>query len=168
MLYELFHTDYFRITVTKGASTVEICGALKNIVAVAAGFCDGLNFGSNTKAAVIRIGMSEMLNFSQAFYKNVEMATFLESCGVADVITTCFGGRNRRVSEAFAKADGKKSIEELEREMLNGQKLQGPLAAMEVHALLKEKGKEQEYPLFTTVYLICYEGFPVEKLLSKL
>lgn len=154
VLYELFHTDYFRITVTKDASTVEICGALKNIVAVAAGFCDGLNFGSNTKAAVIRIGMSEMLNFSQAFYKNVEMATFLESCGVADVITTCFGGRNRRVSEAFAKADGKKSIEELEREMLNGQKLQGPLAAMEVHALLKEKGKEQEYPLFTTVYQI--------------
>ena len=52
--------------------------------------------------------MQEMLNFSKAFYKNVEMSTFLESCGVADVITTCFGGRNRKVSEAFARANGEK------------------------------------------------------------
>ena len=49
-----------------------------------------------------------MLKFSKTFYKGVEMATFLESCGVADVITTCFGGRNRKVSEAYARAGGQK------------------------------------------------------------
>lgn len=168
VFYELFHTNYFRITVTKDASTVEICGALKNIIAVGAGFCDGLEYGSNTKAAVIRIGMQEMLKFSKTFYKGVEMATFLESCGVADVITTCFGGRNRKVSEAYARAGGQKSIEELEKEMLNGQKLQGPLAAKEVHVLLKEKGQEDQYPLFTAVYRICYEGVPISDMLKHI
>ena len=54
--------------------------------------------------------------------KEVKDATFSESCGVADLITTCYGGRNRKVSEAFAKTG--KPLVELETEMLNGQKLQ--------------------------------------------
>ena len=163
---ELFNTPYFRVTVVSDCASVEICGALKNIVGVGAGICDGLNFGSNTKSAVIRIGMMEMLKFAQRFYKGVEMATFLESCGVADLITTCFGGRNRKVAEAMVRTG--KSIDDLEDEMLNGQKLQGPQCAKEVHVLLKEKGMEKDFPLFTAVYQICYEGVPPQQFLSKL
>ncbi|KAF4024185.1 hypothetical protein G4228_015892 [Cervus hanglu yarkandensis] len=136
---ELLQTPNFRITVVDDADTVELCGALKNIVAVGAGFCDGLLCGDNTKAAVIRLGLMEMIAFARIFCKGqVSTATFLESCGVADLITTCYGGRNRKVAEAFARTG--KTIEELEKEMLNGQKLQGPQTSAEVYRILKQKG----------------------------
>uniref|UniRef100_A0A8C2U945 Glycerol-3-phosphate dehydrogenase [NAD(+)] n=1 Tax=Coturnix japonica TaxID=93934 RepID=A0A8C2U945_COTJA len=139
ILKELMQTPNFRVTVVQEADTVEICGALKNVVAVGAGFCDGLGFGDNTKAA---------------------------SCGVADLITTCYGGRNRKVAEAFAKTG--KSIEQLEKEMLNGQKLQGPQTSAELNRILKTKNMVDKFPLFTAVYQICYEGKPVSDVIKCL
>ncbi|XP_056371244.1 glycerol-3-phosphate dehydrogenase [NAD(+)], cytoplasmic [Oenanthe melanoleuca] len=167
MLKELMQTPNFRVSVVQDADTVEICGALKNVVAVGAGFCDGLGYGDNTKAAVIRLGLMEMIGFSKLFCKGpVTPATFLESCGVADLITTCYGGRNRKVAEAFAKTG--KSIEQLEKEMLNGQKLQGPQTSAELHRILKSKNVVEKFPLFTAVYRICYEGKPVTDFITCL
>ncbi|XP_008322079.1 glycerol-3-phosphate dehydrogenase 1-like protein [Cynoglossus semilaevis] len=165
---DLLQTPNFRITVVDDADTVELCGALKNIVAVGAGFCDGLQCGDNTKAAVIRLGLMEMIAFAKLFSKDnsVQTATFLESCGLADLITTCYGGRNRRVAEAFVKTG--KSIEELENEMLNGQKLQGPATSAEVHRILKQKNLVDKFPLFTAVYQICFEGRPINEMISCL
>lgn len=79
--------------------------------------------GDNTKAAIIRIGLQEMRQFAKLQFAGVKDETFFESCGVADLITTCSGGRNRKVAEARVTTG--KSFEELEKEMLNGQKLQG-------------------------------------------
>eukprot|EP00057_Strongylocentrotus_purpuratus_P019141 XP_011673615.1 PREDICTED: LOW QUALITY PROTEIN: glycerol-3-phosphate dehydrogenase [NAD(+)], cytoplasmic [Strongylocentrotus purpuratus] len=165
LLKKLFEVDYFRVVVVEDENTVELCGALKNIVAVGAGIIDGLKLGDNTKAAIIRLGLMEMVSFAETFYKNVDKATFLESCGVADLITTCYGGRNRRVAEAFVVTG--KTIEELEKEMLNGQKLQGPQTAYEVHQMLKAKNLLDQYPLFTAIYNICYEGLPATKLIES-
>uniref|UniRef100_A0A7J8JF19 Glycerol-3-phosphate dehydrogenase [NAD(+)] n=1 Tax=Rousettus aegyptiacus TaxID=9407 RepID=A0A7J8JF19_ROUAE len=160
LLKELMQTPNFRITVVQEVDTVEICGALKNVVAVGAGFCDGLGFGDNTKAAVIRLGLMEMIAFAKLFCRGpVSSTTFLESCGIADLITTCYGGRNRKVAEAFARTG--KPIEQLEKEMLNGQKLQGPQTARELHSILQHKGLMDKFPLFMAVYRICYESQPV-------
>ncbi|XP_010888520.1 glycerol-3-phosphate dehydrogenase 1c [Esox lucius] len=164
---ELLQTPNFRITVVQESDTVELCGALKNIVAVGAGFCDGLGFGDNTKAAVIRLGLMEMIAFSKMFCNgHVTSVTFLESCGVADLITTCYGGRNRKVAEAFVKTS--KTIEELEAEMLNGQKLQGPQTSAEVYKLLKKKDLTSKFPLFASVYQICFEGKAVQDFINCL
>merc|ERR1711936_1163576 len=149
----LFQTENFRVSVVSDTQIVEICGALKNIVACAAGFCDGLKMGDNTKAATIRLGLKEMMKYGDTFYPGGNHSTYFESCGVADLITTCYGGRNRKVSQAFVTT--RKSIAELETEMLNGQKLQGPETAAEVNYVLKAKGLESEFPLFTTVHRIC-------------
>ncbi|CAG11781.1 unnamed protein product, partial [Tetraodon nigroviridis] len=161
ILKELMQTTNFRVTVVEESDVVEICGALKNIVAVGAGFCDGLGFGDNTKAAVIRLGLMEMIAFAKVFCTRgpVSPATFLESCGIADLITTCYGGRNRKIGEAFAKTG--KTIEQLENELLHGQKLQGPATAAEVHQILKQKNMMEKFPLFTAVYQICFNGHPV-------
>ncbi|XP_026673879.1 glycerol-3-phosphate dehydrogenase [NAD(+)], cytoplasmic isoform X1 [Ceratina calcarata] len=178
ILRDMIQTSYFRVVVVEDVDTVECCGALKvmfhfklldsfsskffktfnndvsqNIVACGAGFVDGLGLGDNTKAAVIRLGLMEMIKFVEIFFPGGKLSTFFESCGVADLITTCYGGRNRRVSEAFVKTG--KTIEELEKEMLNGQKLQGPFTAEEVNYMLKSKNMEARFPLFTAIHRIC-------------
>lgn len=141
VLKRLFHTDNFMITVVKDVQTVEICGALKNIVACAAGFAKGLDLGDNTSAAVIRLGLKEMRRFCRLFYSSgFRESTLFESCGVADLVTTCYGGRNSKVSFEFAKRRGSVTIEQLETELLNGQKLQGPQTAAQVYDLLQKKG----------------------------
>lgn len=66
-------------------------------------FINFFSYGDNSKAAVIRIGLKEMIQFARQFYENVELETFFESCGVADLITTCYGGRNRIAGEEFVK-----------------------------------------------------------------
>ncbi|KAI8850142.1 NAD-dependent glycerol-3-phosphate dehydrogenase C-terminus-domain-containing protein, partial [Chytridium lagenaria] len=165
---KVFRTKYFRVQTFRlldDVAGVELCGALKNIVGVAAGLVDGLKYGDNTKAAIMRIGMMEMRKFAKSFYKSVKDETFFESCGVADVITTCLGGRNRGLAAAHVTTG--KSFTELEAELLNGQKLQGPQTSKEVYEILKAKGCTEEYPLFTQVYRICWEGAKPESIIDN-
>ena len=136
--------------IVKDTVGVELCGALKNIVAIGAGFVDGLGYGGNTKAAIMRIGLLEMKKFCNMFYNDIDDDTFLESCGVADLITTCFGGRNRKCAEAFAESRVRgepRSWEEIETSMLNGQKIQGTLTAQEIMPLIKHHKLESKLPL---------------------
>lgn len=74
------------------------------MVALGAGFSDGLGYEANTKAAILRLGLMEMLHLIQHFYPGSPSSeAILGSCGLADLIATSFGGRNRRVAEAFVR-----------------------------------------------------------------
>ncbi|KAG0565971.1 hypothetical protein KC19_7G027800 [Ceratodon purpureus] len=157
---QAFGTPYFHVAAVHDVEGVELCGTLKNVVAIAAGFVDGLGMGNNSKAAIMRIGLKEMIGFSKLLFPTVSDATFFESCGVADLITTCFGGRNRKVAEAFARSGGKRSFDELEAELLGGQKLQGVLTAGEVFQVLKARNWEEKFPLFATVHKIATGHLP--------
>ena len=99
----------------------------------------------------------------------MQRETFFESCGMADLITTCFGGRNRKCAEAFAAArlpasPSVKSWDEIEAEMLGGQKLQGTLTAKEVHQVLQRVGGIEQFPLFNKIHAIAFEGHAVDSI----
>ena len=151
-LKTLFHRPYFHVRLTSDVAGVSISGALKNIVALAAGFVDGQGWGDNAKAAVMRVGLLEMVRFGKEFFgDSVHAGTFTEeSCGVADLITSCSGGRNHRCAKLAVQRGV--SVEEVEKSELNGQKLQGTLTTREVHKFLEARGREQEYPLMGAVY----------------
>ena len=160
----LFHRRYFQVRVVSDVAGVSLGGALKNIIAIAAGFVDGLGWGDNAKAAIMRIGLLEMVKFGKQFFgKTVQPRTFTEeSAGVADLITTCAGGRNHRCAKL--SVERKVPIEEVEAKELNGQKLQGTLTAVEVNHFLKSQGLEKDFPLFTAVYEILRGRAVVEDL----
>ncbi|KAF0747554.1 hypothetical protein AaE_007684 [Aphanomyces astaci] len=98
-----------------------------------------------------------MKKFCYRFFDGIKEDTFFESCGVADLITTCFGGRNRKCAELFVKDKGV-TWEEMEATVLNGQKLQGTWTAKEVYRIIEKTHSLPEFPLFVAIYRIAFEG----------
>jgi glycerol-3-phosphate dehydrogenase (NAD(P)+) len=93
----------FRVYTNPDAVGVELAGALKNVLGIAAGICDGLGFGDNAKAALLTRGLVEMARF--AVDQGALPTTFYGLAGVGDVVTTCYSpfGRNRSVGEQLGR-----------------------------------------------------------------
>lgn len=163
VLKAAFHRPYFHVNVVEDVAGVSVAGALKNIVALAVGFVEGLGWGDNAKAAIMRVGLLETIRFSQAFFPELRQSTFTkESAGVADLITTCAGGRNVKVGRYMAETG--ESAEATEKKLLNGQSSQGIITAREVHDLLSSVKKTGDFPLFEATYQIIYGAESIENL----
>lgn len=163
VLKAAFHRTYFHVNVIEDVAGVSVAGALKNIVALAVGFVEGLGWGDNAKAAIMRVGLRETIKFSETFFPESVSTTFTaESAGVADLITTCAGGRNVKVGRYMAETGA--SAEEAEKKLLNGQSSQGIITAKEVHELLTNVNKVDQFPLFEATYQIIYGTESIENL----
>lgn len=107
---QLLMSPYFRVYTHSDVTGVELGGALKNIIALAAGICDGVGFGDNTKAALMTRGLAEITRLGVALGANA--STFAGLSGMGDLIVTCMSrhSRNRSVGEQIGKG---KSLEEV-------------------------------------------------------
>ncbi|PSK35246.1 glycerol-3-phosphate dehydrogenase (NAD(+)) [Candidozyma pseudohaemuli] len=169
ILKEAFHRTYFHVRVIKDVIGASIAGALKNVVACAAGFVEGAGWGDNAKSAIMRIGLAETIRFSSYWEKfhiqglsAPNPSTFTqESAGVADLITTCSGGRNVKVARYMI--ENKVDAWEAEKKLLNGQSSQGIITAKEVHELLVNYKLQHEFPLFEATYNVIYENADINE-----
>ena len=148
---ELFMSDRFRVYTSTDMTGVELGGALKNIIAIAAGISDGLNLGTNAKAALFTRGLVEMKRLGAALGSNQE--TFNGLSGMGDLVTTCISpySRNRRIGEDIAR--GKKLSEILDKMEVVAEGIE---TTRSVYNLSKEIGIEM--PITEQVYKVLFEG----------
>lgn len=161
---ELFHHHLFRAYVSADMTGVEIGGAFKNILAIAAGIIDGLAFGANARAALITRGVTEMMRFGK--HLNANMETFTGLSGIGDIVLTCTEdlSRNRRFGLGIGQG---KSVGEIEAEI--NQVIEGKYATKVIFNLAQTLNID--LPITTQVYEVLYNNKParsaVEDLLSR-
>jgi glycerol-3-phosphate dehydrogenase (NAD(P)+) len=146
-----FSTERFRVYTNRDPLGVELGGALKNVIGVAAGICDGLGYGDNARSALIARGLAEMTRFGVAL--GARSATFAGLAGLGDLITTCVSkhGRNRLVGERLARGEGLEAI----RASMN-MVAEGVTTARAVHERAGALGVDM--PITAEIYRVLYEG----------
>ncbi|WP_024297722.1 NAD(P)H-dependent glycerol-3-phosphate dehydrogenase [Methylomicrobium lacus] len=163
-LTHLFHSNRFRTYTSTDIVGVEVGGAVKNVMAIAAGIADGLGFGANTRAALITRGLTEIIRLGLRLGGHQE--TFMGLAGLGDLILTCTDNqsRNRRLGIALGRGQ---ALEPAMREI--GQEVEGVLAARETYQLAKKHGIDM--PITEQTFKVLYEGLSpvaaVQNLLSR-
>lgn len=158
LIQNIFSCPVFRIYTSDDLIGVELGGALKNVIAIAAGMCDGMQLGYNGMAALITRGLAEMTRLGVAMGANP--LTFKGLSGLGDLVLTCTGAlsRNRQVG---AKLAAGKKIDEIEKEMR--MVAEGVKTSRSVYELAKKYNVNM--PISEQVYKIIYEDkSPLEAL----
>ncbi len=146
-----FSNRYFRVYRSTDVLGVELGGALKNIIAIAAGITDGAGFGDNTKAAIMTRGIREITRLG--VYLGAQESTFMGLSGIGDLIVTCMSklSRNRFIGEEVGKGRKLKDV-------LKDMKMvaEGVATAKSMHELAKNE--DVELPIIEQVYKVLYLG----------
>ena len=158
---DLFMNHRFRVYTSDDRTGTEICAALKNVIALCAGCCDGMGCGDNTKALLMTRGMAEMARLGVALGGRKE--TFTGLAGMGDLIVTCCSmhSRNRRCGILIGQG---KPVQEAIREI--GAVVEGYYAAANARALAQRAGVEM--PIAQAAYEVLYEGRDVHGVVSDL
>lgn len=150
-LRELFSNSFFRVYSTKDFRGVELGGAVKNVMAIATGMADGLEFGTNARAALITRGLAEMSRLGAAMGAGVK--TFMGLSGMGDLVLTCTGDLSRNRQVGLRLGQGVK----LDRIVGEMQAVaEGVKTTRSLYDLSKKIGVE--LPITEQVYKIIYEG----------
>ncbi|MCK4561237.1 MAG: NAD(P)H-dependent glycerol-3-phosphate dehydrogenase [Calditrichia bacterium] len=161
LVQNLFMTPYFRVYANLDIVGVELGGALKNIIAVAAGICDGAGFGDNTKAALITRGLVEINRLGVKM--GAKPDTFAGLSGMGDLIVTCMSrhSRNRYVGEQIGKG---RTLQEVLDEMV--MVAEGVKTTASAYELSQKEGIEM--PITEQVYKTLFEGKPPAEAMRNL
>ncbi|WP_217807367.1 NAD(P)H-dependent glycerol-3-phosphate dehydrogenase [Methylomagnum ishizawai] len=155
-LVNLLHNERFRAYSSDDIVGVQLGGATKNVLAIAAGVADGLGFGSNARAALITRGLAEMTRLGLALGGKPE--TFMGLAGVGDLLLTCTDNQSRNRRFGLGLGWGESRAEVAAR---IGQEIEGIPTAKILHGLARSHGIEM--PITEQTYRILYEGLaPLE------
>jgi glycerol-3-phosphate dehydrogenase (NAD(P)+) len=151
----------FRVYTSKDVAGIEISGALKNVIAIAAGISEGLQFGSNSMAALITRGIAEMTRLGMKL--GARMETFSGLAGIGDLVLTCTGKLSRNRFIGYELGKGKK-LEEI----VSNMKMiaEGITTTLSAHQLSQRE--KIEMPICDQVYQILYEGKDPRKSIQDL
>jgi glycerol-3-phosphate dehydrogenase (NAD(P)+) len=142
-------TQYFRVYLSQDYRGVELGGALKNVMAIATGICDGLEFGTDARAALITRGLAEMSRLGVAL--GAQGQTFMGLSGLGDLVLTCTGdlSRNRQVGLRMGRGESLQSIVHSMRAVAEGVK-----TTQAVYELGRRE--EVDLPITEQVYEMLY------------
>jgi glycerol-3-phosphate dehydrogenase (NAD(P)+) len=148
---ERLHSETFRAYTGNDVIGVEVGGAVKNVLAIAAGIADGLGFGANARTALITRGLAEVMRLGIALGGRAE--TFMGLAGLGDLVLTCTDNqsRNRRLGLALGRGE---TLEEALTAI--DQVVEGVQTAREVYELAQSRGIDM--PITEQVYCVLYEG----------
>jgi glycerol-3-phosphate dehydrogenase (NAD(P)+) len=148
---DLFSTPAFRVYSSDDLLSVELGGALKNVVAIAAGIVEGLRYGSNTTAALIARGLAEIARLGAA--RGGNPLTFAGLSGIGDLVLTCTGelSRNRAVGQQLGR---RRPLDQILSEM--NMVAEGVETTLAAHSLAEQLGVDM--PITEQVYRVLYEG----------